>query len=525
MMSDTDDIAEICLQSSLTSKTWDPGDGVISEAIYFDHLPSYEQMFQKILLKNQLCIIGPFVTAAWPSRQLWVQKNGTPNFEYIGKHFGDATAPVADCSGEEFCSHPKSEMKVQEFLTYWQDYAEKGYPANEKCLYLKDWHFTRDFPDSKVYTPPAFLCSDWINEFWDSAVEETAEDDYKFVYMGPRNSWTPFHADVLHSYSWSANICGRKMWIFYPPGAEAGLRDRHGQLVFDLRSSELKDDLTFSNASRSSGAAITVIQEPGEIIFVPSGWHHQVFNLEDTISINHNWTNGCGAHLSWAFLKSRLTAVQKEIEDCRAMDDWDLHCQLILKSDSGMDYKDFFNFLSVIAEHRILALRQECVTDVCDRNGSRSWNQRPGKESGRCCLCLLTSEQFCGAVSGSESTHEDVCDGGNAHASRRTYSPCKDEAHIDVAPSELSSPAQRHAEELAEKKRISDILTVGGNNHLNCPHWAHSGPNLAVFDLRRIKVIVHNMLEQSEFKAVLPQLTSEPRELILNIDKVLDCHR
>ena len=29
---------------------------------------------------------------------------------------------------------------------------------------------------------------------------------------------TPFHADVLRSFSWSANVCGRKLWILYPPG-------------------------------------------------------------------------------------------------------------------------------------------------------------------------------------------------------------------------------------------------------------------------------------------------------------------
>ena len=29
---------------------------------------------------------------------------------------------------------------------------------------------------------------------------------------------TPFHADVLRSYSWSANVCGRKKWIIYPRG-------------------------------------------------------------------------------------------------------------------------------------------------------------------------------------------------------------------------------------------------------------------------------------------------------------------
>jgi hypothetical protein len=47
------------------------------------------------------------------------------------------------------------------------------------------------------------------------------------------------------------------------------------------------------------------IQEPGEIIFVPSGWHHQVYNLEDTISINHNWLNAY--NLSWVVMTFRVT--------------------------------------------------------------------------------------------------------------------------------------------------------------------------------------------------------------------------
>lgn len=35
--------------------------------------------------------------------------------------------------------------------------------------------------------------------------------DYRFVYLGPAGSWTPLHADVLRSYSWSANVAGRKL--------------------------------------------------------------------------------------------------------------------------------------------------------------------------------------------------------------------------------------------------------------------------------------------------------------------------
>lgn len=34
------------------------------------------------------------------------------------------------------------------------------------------------------------------------------------------------------------------------------------------------------------------VQGPGTLLFVPSGWHHTVTNLEDTLSINHSGCEG-----------------------------------------------------------------------------------------------------------------------------------------------------------------------------------------------------------------------------------------
>lgn len=89
---------------------------------------------------------------------------------------------------------------------------------------------------------------------------------------------TPFHADVFRSYSWSANICGRKKWLLYPPGQEEFLRDTHGNLAYDVTSSELRDRGLYPH-SEEACQPLEIIQEAGEIIFVPSGWHHQVYNL------------------------------------------------------------------------------------------------------------------------------------------------------------------------------------------------------------------------------------------------------
>lgn len=60
-----------------------------------------------------------------------------------------------------------------------------------------------------------------------------------------------------------------------------------------------------------------------------------LYNLlqEDTISINHNWLNGCNVDIMWQFLQNELLSVQKEISEWRnTMDSWHQHCQVSLIS-------------------------------------------------------------------------------------------------------------------------------------------------------------------------------------------------
>ncbi|PNF41558.1 hypothetical protein B7P43_G12093 [Cryptotermes secundus] len=175
--------------------------------------------------------------------------------------------------------------------------------------------------------------------------------------MGPKGSWTPLHADVFTSFSWSVNVCGRKRWLLFPPGEELCLQDRFGQLIYDATAPELQDEKKYPRYKELCSSE-EIIQETGEAIFIPSGWHHQVWNLEDTISINHNWVNGCNIETMWASLKDNLMAVKKEVEDCKDMEGWDEHCQLILQAMFGMNYEEFYSFLTFIGNKRLDSLRE-----------------------------------------------------------------------------------------------------------------------------------------------------------------------
>ena len=69
----------------------------------------------------------------------------------------------------------------------------------------------------------------------------------------------------------------------------------------------------FPNANQVE-RSYEVLQETGDVIFVPSGWHHQVHNLEDTISINHNWFNGANIGNIFGDLKKGIAVCLASIK-------------------------------------------------------------------------------------------------------------------------------------------------------------------------------------------------------------------
>lgn len=60
------------------------------------------------------------------------------------------------------------------------------------------------------------------------------------------------------------------------------------QLVSDGSTAPLHKDVLKIAGSCAQLQVLEFEQQPGEILFVPSAWYHQVDNVTDTISINHN---------------------------------------------------------------------------------------------------------------------------------------------------------------------------------------------------------------------------------------------
>ncbi|KFB39110.1 AGAP008415-PA-like protein [Anopheles sinensis] len=317
------------------------------ERIASDEL-TYAEFFNRYFRPNHPVIITS-IAKDWECYNKWINRteNIPPTLDvaYLKARLPNVPVPVADCAKQYYNSHEKVELQLHDFLNTWacfenEETTQTELPTKRSRYYLKDWHLQSTVPEYCFYQTPRFFASDWLNEY----LVETGADDYRFVYMGPKGTWTGFHADVFGSYSWSVNVFGQKLWYLLLPGEERKLLDSLNNLPFMITETLLHEvDAKF----------YTIRQRPGEAIFVPSGWYHQVQNVEDAISVNHNWFNGCNVGLIWRNLCDALRDVRREIDDCRDMDNFEEHCQLMLKASFGMDFEDFLTIIFYICDKRL----------------------------------------------------------------------------------------------------------------------------------------------------------------------------
>ncbi|KAL3152641.1 hypothetical protein ABBQ32_001655 [Trebouxia sp. C0010 RCD-2024] len=158
---------------------------------------------------------------------------------------------------------------------------------------------------------------------------------------------------------------------------------------FDLAGHEGRD--RFPNLKQACQHVVECIQESGETIFVPSGWHHTVHNLEDTLSINHNWLNGYNMHWAWALLQQEHVAATAAIEDCRSgcsAEEFEELVQRNMAANCGMNYAFMTDFM------RAILSREKDLLRSCDECGEA----HPGHEFSiaKACWVLAKLQQQSG---------------------------------------------------------------------------------------------------------------------------------
>ena len=191
-------------------------------------------------------------------------------------------------------------MKFKHFAKYMK------YQTDDSPLYIFDSSF-EDREDTKAlkheYRVPKYFPHDLFE-----LVGERKRPPYRWFLVGPKRSGTEVHIDPLGTSAWNTLLSGRKRWVLFPPTTpkwvvkgkkyiHAGEDDEAVNYFADI----------MPRIQRFHGHEIEwieFIQYPGQTVFVPSGWWHAVFNLEDTIAVTQNFCSYANFEKVWIKTRS-----------------------------------------------------------------------------------------------------------------------------------------------------------------------------------------------------------------------------
>ena len=117
-----------------------------------------------------------------------------------------------------------------------------------------------------------------------------AERPYGLLWIGPAGTFTPLHHDLTNNLL--LQITGRKRILMVPPTETPRLYNDHH--VYS-RVGDLSQTGIVAQFPKLDGLRVhEVILNPGEALFIPIGWWHQVTSLDFSVTITHTdflWPN------------------------------------------------------------------------------------------------------------------------------------------------------------------------------------------------------------------------------------------
>ncbi len=215
--------------------------------------------------KKPLLLEG--IADSWKATQIW-------SLEYLKEKYGDKLVLIRKCNHIEISD--LYETTLGEYIDYLKVEGQEENP----------WYCTWSFMENCKEIYEDYNSIEIFKDNWIDYIPRGEMNDCKWLFIGPKGSGTPLHLDFAMTSAWNAVITGRKKWIFFSPEDSKYMYEG----MVDAFNPNLEKFPEFSKAN-----PIIVYQNPGDIVYTPSGWWHQVINLEDGISITENFINKSNA--------------------------------------------------------------------------------------------------------------------------------------------------------------------------------------------------------------------------------------
>lgn len=149
---------------------------------------------------------------------------------------------------------------------------KRYFDAESTAYYLRLNMKDIDFP---IPAPQIFDC--WYRSY----PTEKDKKELTWLYYGNKNTFTDIHTDVWKFNSWLLLLKGKKLWFIYPKAYNSIIRKEKEKFGIG----------TIEDILNRSIKPFMVVQNPGEMMYVPSDTYHFVINLETSLAYTGNFMN------------------------------------------------------------------------------------------------------------------------------------------------------------------------------------------------------------------------------------------
>lgn len=169
-------------------------------------------------------------------------------------------------------------MLMREFVEYYNN------PKKDRILNVISLEFSKT-ELSKLVIPPRIVDDlSWVSRYWPDHTGETKTflkpEVQKYCLMSVKDSYTDFHVDFGGTSVWYHIVRGKKVFYLIEP------TDTNIALYETWASSASQNSIFFGD---QVDACYKVIINPGETLFIPTGWIHGVYTPEDSLVFGGNF--------------------------------------------------------------------------------------------------------------------------------------------------------------------------------------------------------------------------------------------
>jgi hypothetical protein len=132
---------------------------------------------------------------------------------------------------------------------------------------------------------------------------------YKGLFVSGRGARTRLHRDPFGSDAILCQFYGSKSVAFYPPEEASKLQDERG--CVDPEAPDTRRFPRFADASLQYEDTL----RPGEVLFVPGGWFHEVKSISDSISVTWNFVHAVRDAAFRAAMASAVSGNDHQVVD------------------------------------------------------------------------------------------------------------------------------------------------------------------------------------------------------------------